>query len=113
MLDNIHEQLKKLTDGIKDRIAKGELPDVKYTCVLKEGVPEEEILYYAREEKPLIIIMGTRGKGEKEMDLIGSVTAEIIDRSPVFVYAIPKMRPRRTSMKSIRLHSLPVLTSVI
>lgn len=90
MLDNIHEQLNKLTGSIKDRIAKGELPDVKYTCVLKEGVPEEEILHYAREERPLIIIMGTRGKGEKEMDLIGSVTAEIIDRSPVFVYAIPK-----------------------
>lgn len=90
MLDSIHEQLTKLTNSIKEQIQKGELPDVKYTCILKEGVPEEEILHYAREEKPLIIIMGTRGKGEKEMDLIGSVTAEIIDRSPVFVYAIPK-----------------------
>ena len=90
MLDSIHEQLNNLINSIKGRIQKGELPDVKYTCTLKEGVPEEEILHYAREEKPLIIIMGTRGKGEKEMDLIGSVTAEIIDRSPVFVYAIPK-----------------------
>ena len=90
MLDSIHEQFNNLINSIKERIQKGELPDVKYTCTLKEGVPEEEILHYAREEKPLIIIMGTRGKGEKEMDLIGSVTAEIIDRSPVFVYAIPK-----------------------
>lgn len=108
MLDNIHEQLKKLTDGIKDRIAKGELPDVKYTCVLKEGVPEEEILYYAREEKPLIIIMGTRGKGEKEMDLIGSVTAEIIDRSPVFVYAIPK---NATKKNFDEIHKIAFFTS--
>lgn len=90
MLDNIHEQLNKLVEHIKEKISSGELPSVKYTCLLREGVPEEEILHYARTEEPLIIIMGTRGMGEKELDLIGSVTAEIIDRSPTFVYAIPE-----------------------
>lgn len=108
MLDNIHEQLNKLTGDIKERITKGELPDVKYTCVLKEGVPEEEILHYAREEQPLLIIMGTRGKGEKEMDLIGSVTAEIIDRSPVFVYAIPK---NATKKNFDDIHKIAFFTS--
>lgn len=34
-------------------------PNVKYTCVLREGIPEEEILYYIRQEKPLIVVMGT------------------------------------------------------
>lgn len=95
VLETVHNQLNKLTDGIKEKISKGELPDVKYTCLLREGVPEEEILQYARAERPLIIIMGTRGRGEKEMDLIGSVTAEIIDRSPTFVYAIPKEAPKK------------------
>lgn len=90
MLESIHTQLNKLTGEIKNRISKGEMPDVKYTCLLREGVPEEEILHYARFEKPLMIIMGTRGQGEKELDLIGSVTAEIIERSPTFVYAIPE-----------------------
>lgn len=90
MLESIHVQLNKLTEEIKNRISKGEMPNVKYTCLLREGVPEEEILHYARFEKPLMIIMGTRGQGEKELDLIGSVTAEIIERSPTFVYAIPE-----------------------
>lgn len=90
MLESIHTQLNKLTEEIKNRISKGEMPDVKYTCLLREGVPEEEILHYARFEKPLMIIMGTRGQGEKELDLIGSVTAEIIERSATFVYAIPE-----------------------
>lgn len=90
MLESIHTQLNRLVEGIKDRISKGELPDVKYTCLLREGVPEEEILHYARSEQPLMIVMGTRGQGEKELDLIGSVTAEIIERSPTFVYAIPE-----------------------
>lgn len=90
VLDTVHNQLNSLTDRIKEKIEAGEFPDVKCSCLLREGVPEEEIIQYARSEKPLIIIMGTRGQGEKEMDLIGSVTAEIIDRSPTFVYAIPK-----------------------
>lgn len=90
MLESIHIQLNKLIEDIKNRISKGEMPDVKYTCLLREGVPEEEILHYARYEKPLMIVMGTRGQGEKELDLIGSVTAEIIERSPTFVYAIPE-----------------------
>lgn len=90
MLDGIHEQLTKLTNTLKDEIQLGKLPDVKFSCLLREGVPEEEILQYARENRPLIIIMGTRGQGEKDLELIGSVTAEVIDRSPVFVYAIPK-----------------------
>lgn len=90
MLEEIHNQLNKLTEEIKTRIVKRELPDVKYTCLLREGVPEEEILHYTRTEKPLMIVMGTRGQGEKEIDLIGSVTAEIIERSPTFVYAIPE-----------------------
>lgn len=101
LLETVHNQLNKLTDSIKEKIAKGELPDVKYTCILREGVPEEEILHYARTEKPLIIIMGTRGEGEKEMDLIGSVTAEIIDRSPTFVYAIPE-GAKKKNFKEIR-----------
>lgn len=101
ILDAVHNQLNRLTDGIKEKIKNGELPDVKYTCLLREGVPEEEILQYARTENPLIVIMGTRGAGEKEMDLIGSVTAEIIDRSPTFVYAIPKGAEKK-NFKEIR-----------
>lgn len=93
IIENIHMQLNKLSQTIDERIAKGEYPQVKYSCVLREGVPEEEILYYAREEKPIIIVMGTRGENQKDLDLIGSVTAEVIERSPAFVYAIPENAP--------------------
>ena len=79
--------------------------------MLREGVPEEEILYYARKEKPLIIIMGTRGQGEKELGLIGSVTAEVIERSPTFVYAIPKNASFRLLEKFIRWYLLLILIS--
>lgn len=40
--------------------------------------------------------MGTRGRSQKDIDLIGSVTAEVIERSKTFVYAIPEHTPLKT-----------------
>ena len=93
ILQKVHSDLNALADKIKEKIASGEFPDVKYTCVLREGIPEEEILRYSKEQRPRIIIMGTRGKSQKDIDLIGSVTAEVIERSRVPVLAIPENTP--------------------
>ncbi|MCQ2219464.1 MAG: universal stress protein [Paludibacteraceae bacterium] len=92
--DNIKQKMEQDIEAqkieINDKIAKGLLPNVNYHFVLREGVPEEEISRYAKNHNPLIIIMGTRGKDKKDQDLIGSVTAEIIDHSLVPVFAIPE-----------------------
>lgn len=93
ILHKVHEDLNTLSDRIKDKIASGEFPDIKYTCVLREGIPEEEILRYDKEHRPKIIIMGTRGRNQKDIDLIGSVTAEVIERSRTTVLAIPENTP--------------------
>lgn len=90
MMDGVHEHFKETTEKINNMIDSGELPLVEYTCVLREGIPEEEILSYAREERPVMIVMGTRGESSLEYGIVGSVTAEVIERSPVFVYAIPE-----------------------
>ena len=93
VLHKVHDNLNTLSEKIKQKVASGEFPDVKYTCVLREGIPEEEILRYNKEHRPRIIIMGTRGKNQKDIDLIGSVTAEIIERSHTTVLAIPENTP--------------------
>ncbi|MEG0463571.1 MULTISPECIES: universal stress protein [Bacteroides] len=93
ILQKVHSDLNTLSDKIKAKVASGEFPDVKYTCVLREGIPEEEILRYNKEQRARIIIMGTRGKNQKDIDLIGSVTAEIIERSRTTVLAIPEHTP--------------------
>lgn len=93
MMDSIHEHFKDTTERINKLISESQLPEVKYTCILREGIPEEEILSYAREEKPLMIVMGTRGESALEYGIMGSVTAEVIERSPVFVYTIPQETP--------------------
>ena len=93
ILQKVHADLNVLSDKVKVKVASGEFPDVKYVCVLREGIPEEEILRYSKENRPRIIIMGTRGKNQKDIDLIGSVTAEVIERSRVPVLAIPENTP--------------------
>ncbi len=108
MLDNVHQRLKDLTDNIDKLMADGELPEVKYSCLLREGIPEEEILSYAREESPLMIVMGTRGENMTEYGLMGSVTAEVIERSPVFVYSIPE-EAKLTNFKEI--HKVAFITN--
>ncbi|ERI86114.1 universal stress family protein [Bacteroides pyogenes F0041] len=93
IIKKVHTDLNLLSDKIKEKISSGEFPDVKFTCILREGIPEEEILRYAKEQCPPIIIMGTRGKNQKDIDLIGSVTAEVIERSRTTVLAIPENTP--------------------
>ena len=108
IMETVHKEMEDLAKIIDKKIEDGIYPKVKYTCLLREGVPEEEILSYARHENPLIIVMGTRGEHQENLELIGSVTAEVIERSPVFVYAIPEQAPS----KSIEdIHKVALFTS--
>lgn len=95
ILQKVHAELNGLLDKVKEKIASGQFPNVKYMCVLREGIPEEEILRYVKDCCPRIVIMGTRGKNQKDLDLIGSVTAEVIERSRVPVLANPENTPFR------------------
>lgn len=96
MLESVHIELNKLVETIKEKIEVGEYPNIKFRCVLRDGVPEEEILRYIKKHEPVITVMGSRGNSQKEIDLIGSVTAEVIDRSRGFVYVVPELAPLRT-----------------
>lgn len=91
LLENEAEkELNQFIKFIKDKIKKGEYPKVKFTTVLRNGLPEEEIINYSKEENPFLIMMGTRGKSQKDIDLIGSVTAEVLDRVKIPLFAIPE-----------------------
>ena len=69
MIETVHNELNKLSDTIKKKVESGEFPNIKYTCILRDGIPEEEILRYAKEYNPQIIIMGTRGRSQKRYRL--------------------------------------------
>ncbi|MDL2256615.1 universal stress protein [Bacteroidales bacterium OttesenSCG-928-I14] len=87
------KKLEDFAEFVKTKIKKREWPNVRFETVISNGLPEEEILNYAKKNPLRMIIMGTRGKDRKDLDLIGSVTAEVIDRSKVPVLAIPENTP--------------------
>ena len=76
-----------------EKIESGDIADVKYTTLLQQGIPEDEILGYCREQHPGMVLMSTRGISRKEEDLIGSVTAEVLDSCEVPVFTIPDNYP--------------------
>lgn len=84
------KQMHEFAEKLKEDMASGTLPDVQFECTVKEGIPEDEIRMLCRHRPPSLIVMGTRGKGRKESELIGSVTAEVIDSARVPVLAIPE-----------------------
>lgn len=90
LTERVNRQVKKFTADIRNKVLDGSLPDIPFDFIIREGIPEEEISRWSRQHKPRLIVMGTRGKDQKEVDLIGSVTAEVIDSSTIPVFAIPE-----------------------
>lgn len=82
--------MKRFTERVKAEMKEGKLPAVKYNSIVVEGLPEEAIVEYSREHKPPLIVMGTRAAQNKEADLIGSVSAEVLDSCRVPVITIPE-----------------------
>ena len=95
-IDRMHADMDNLSNKLEKQIANNQIPDIKFKTKILEGVPEEVIINYCDEEKPLLIVMGTRGKDQKEEDLIGSVTAEVIEHASVPVLAIPESSDTQT-----------------
>lgn len=91
------ERLSKFKNEVLKRQKNGDLPDIKFSTTLLEGVPEQVILEYARMNNPLMIVMMTRSLDKKGADLVGSVTAEVLDSCRVPVLAIPENFPLKGS----------------
>lgn len=75
---------------LRQRIKDGEIPPVKFSNLITEGVPEDVINETAKTLSPILIVMGTRGADRKEEEQIGSVTAEVLDSCKFPVFSIPE-----------------------
>lgn len=89
ILDQAYTRMKNFTDRLRAMIKSGEMPAARMSAQVIEGIPEEIIIQYAREHRPDIIFMGTRARQAKERDLIGSVTAEVLDSCRIPVITLP------------------------
>jgi nucleotide-binding universal stress UspA family protein len=88
IISSANADVDNMTNLINARIAKGELPDITFSFELKEGVPEDQILDFCKKNKPALVVMGTHGK-KASNELIGSVTAEVMEGCQIPVFAVP------------------------
>lgn len=84
------KQMDKFVKQLREKVKSGEIPPVKFKTEIREGVPEDVIAEIASEIHPLLIVMGTRGAGKKERELVGSVTAEVLDTCRFSVFTVPE-----------------------
>ncbi len=84
----------KRMDNFKKEILllqkEGEISDIGFSTEIAMGLPEEVIINYCKEIPPGLIVMATRGKNRREADMIGSVTAEVLDSCRVPVFTVPE-----------------------
>ena len=75
---------------LRDMIKQGEITPVKFETCVVEGVPEDAVNDFTKSNNPFLIVMGTRCSERKEREMIGSVTAEVLDKCRFSVLAIPE-----------------------
>lgn len=90
MEDQAKRKLVEFVSEIRDIAFKEGQKDTKVSYSLREGIVEDEVAAMARVYKPGIIVMGTKGKGEKQSDIIGSVVYRVSDKARIPVLAIPE-----------------------
>ena len=84
-LEHLREKVVTDMEGIckalRAKMSAGELPQWEFNYTLREGLPEEEIIAFGKEYRPDLIVMGTRGKDQKDMQLqrLLSYTRKAVD----------------------------------
>lgn len=83
-------QMRALVKRIREQIKVGLLPDMEFDNEVREGIPEEVILAYIRQQHPALVVMATRSATRRSNEVIGSVTAEVMDSCRVPLFIVPE-----------------------
>ena len=84
------KKMKELINQLHAAQKEGSLPDLNFKAIMEDGVAEDVIKEYCKVSPPALVVMVTRGKQKKGEQLIGSVTAEVLDDCKVPVLSIPE-----------------------
>jgi nucleotide-binding universal stress UspA family protein len=86
VVDESHLQMQALVRKMTGDF--GDTPFISYE--IKAGSPVYEIAAIAEKENPLMVVLGTRGLGNLERFLLGSVTLSLLKESPVPILVVPE-----------------------
>lgn len=81
--------MRRFSDRIDQAVKDGKVDSVPYTTMCEAGVPEEVIKECCVMRTPVLVVMATRGRERRAQDLIGSVTAEVLDTCRVPIFTVP------------------------
>ena len=84
-----HRRMDVFTQLIQEKIKAGELPKVKIETKVTEGIPEEQILHFAKKYDVSLIVMGTSGTNRRRQNLIGNVAGEVMDACKFPIFTVP------------------------
>lgn len=93
IMDKSRKLMLDLCCEIDRLISEGKLPSVNYSYSLREGFVVEEIDDFIDEYKPVLLVVGTKGKDNNQKYALGNVTADIIEITDVPVIAVPENAP--------------------
>ena len=79
---------------------------------LRTGNPVEEILRFAHQQQDWLIVVGGRGLGAVEGFLMGSISQQLLEESPVSVLVAKNTAPARPRQEGV-LSSLNQLTDFV
>ena len=70
---------------LREMLDKASVPSDRVRVVFKVGHPFEKLLQIVEEEKPDLVVMGTKAHSELEHVLLGSVAEKMFRHSPVSI----------------------------
>lgn len=85
--------MKDFSEKIRDKIRAGVIPGVHFTTEVTEGLPEEAIDQYSTIHRNILTVMGNHGADSPQRDMVGSVTAEVLDNGHCAVLSVPSGTP--------------------
>jgi nucleotide-binding universal stress UspA family protein len=87
--NNAKADLENLASSLIDILTDEKITNVIVVHTLTGGMPEDEILNISETYGPELIVMGTHGKGEKEL-LTGKISSKIVRHAKSRILTIPR-----------------------
>ncbi len=82
-------EMEKLAGKLIEQLIKDSISNVIVVHTLTGGMPEDEILNISDTYAPDLIVMGTRGKGGKEL-LTGKISSKVVKNAKCRILTIPR-----------------------
>lgn len=87
--EDARRDITNLEKSLNEKLESNNTTDVHVLHTLTGGIPEEEIINISETYQPDLIVMGTRGKGEKDL-LTGKISSKVVQNATCRILTIPR-----------------------